>query len=391
MSEGSDSGSVPPALEDLEDLYENAPCGYLSLDPRGHIVKVNATLARWLEADRDNLLGRRFQELLSIAGAMFYETHFAPLLRMQGYFHEVAFDLKKPDGTALATLANAAERRDDNGRLLFTRVTLFLAGDRRRYERQLVEARRASEQMRQELEQGLLAERATAELREQFMAVLGHDLRNPLAALDAGTKVLQREGALTPRGADVVAMMRKSIQRMSSLIDDVLDLARSRMGGGIELEISDGDVAETTCQVVEELRSAHPEREVNLELDVADRPPLDHDRYAQLMSNLLGNAIKHGCPEEPVRCRLQVANRRLVLSVSNGGSPIPGDVLPRLFQPFYRGDGRHSREGLGLGLFIASEIARAHGGRIDVQSDQFATVFTFTMDFEVSNSEGVGM
>ena len=367
-------------MEDLEDLYENAPCGYLSLDRRGHIVKVNATLARWLDVEPASLLGKRFQELLSIAGAMFYETHFAPLLRMQGFFNEVAFDLKKADGTALATLANAAERRDEQGRLIFTRVTIFLATDRRRYERQLVEAKRASDHLRREFERGLLAERATSELREQFVAVLGHDLRNPLAAIDAGTKVLQREGNLSEKGAEVVALMRNSVSRMGTLIDDVLDLARSRLGGGIELDLEpDGDLAATTRQVVEELRSAHPEGRIEMSLNVTETAAVDHSRFAQLLSNLVGNALTHGAADDPVRVQLDVRDGLLSLSISNAGSPIPPEVLPRLFQPFYRGGSRHSREGLGLGLFIASEIARAHGGRLEVESDQIETKFTFTM------------
>ena len=179
--------------EDLEDLYENAPCGYLSLGPDGRIVKSNLTLSGWTGFSREELLGKRLRDLLNVAGAIFYETHFAPLLRMQGFFNEVALDLVTADGRKLAVLANALERRDEDGNLLFTRLTIFQATERRRYERELVEARL-------EAERGLAAERTASELREQFVAVLGHDLRNPLAGIDAGIGMLQRHGT---RCADV--------------------------------------------------------------------------------------------------------------------------------------------------------------------------------------------
>ena len=143
----------PGMDEDAQDLFENAPCGYVSLHPDGRITKVNQTLVAWLGYERDQLVGRRFQELLNIAGKIYYETHFAPLLRMQGFFNEVALDFVTQDGRPLPVLVNAIERRDELGEVRFVRITVFNASDRRRYERELLEARRA-------------AEKATAELRE---------------------------------------------------------------------------------------------------------------------------------------------------------------------------------------------------------------------------------
>jgi sigma-B regulation protein RsbU (phosphoserine phosphatase) len=133
----SDSG---PIEEDLEDLYQNAPCGYLSLQPDGRIVKTNQTFCRWTGYSPDELIGKRLQELLNIAGRIFFETHFAPLLRMQGFFNEVALDLVKKDGEALPVLVNAAERTSVDGKPQFIRLTVFNATDRRRYERELLKA-----------------------------------------------------------------------------------------------------------------------------------------------------------------------------------------------------------------------------------------------------------
>ena len=120
--------------EDLEDLYENAPCGYISIGSDGRIVKSNLTLSAWIGFPREELLGKRIRDILTTPSAIFYETHFAPLLRMQGFFDEVALDLVTAEGKKLAVLANAAERRDDKGNLLSTRLTILRATERRRYE-----------------------------------------------------------------------------------------------------------------------------------------------------------------------------------------------------------------------------------------------------------------
>jgi PAS domain S-box-containing protein len=140
-------------IEDLEDLFENAPCGYVSVQADGRIIKSNRTFAVWMGYEHDHLVGRRFQDLLNIAGKIYYETHFAPLLRMQGFFNEVALDVVRMDGAVLPVLVNAVERRDDAGGLRFTRITIFNASDRRRYERELLEARNAAERANAELRQ----------------------------------------------------------------------------------------------------------------------------------------------------------------------------------------------------------------------------------------------
>jgi PAS domain S-box-containing protein len=117
--------------EDLEDLFENAPCGYLSVDASGRIFKANTTFSTWTGFASESLVGRRFQEFLNIAGRIYYETHFAPLLRMQGFFHEVALDIVCADGRTLPTLVNAVEKRDGEGNPGFVRITIFNATDRR--------------------------------------------------------------------------------------------------------------------------------------------------------------------------------------------------------------------------------------------------------------------
>ena len=136
-----DGGHGETPTEDLEDLYENAPCGYLSMQPDGRIFKANTTLAAWTGLQSAQIVGKRLRDLLTVGSRIFYETHYAPLLALQGYFNEVSVDLKTASGDKLPVFANATERRDADGRLLFTRLTIFKAAERRRYEQQLVDAR----------------------------------------------------------------------------------------------------------------------------------------------------------------------------------------------------------------------------------------------------------
>jgi sigma-B regulation protein RsbU (phosphoserine phosphatase) len=358
-------------IEDLEDLYENAPCGYLSLRPDGTIAKSNATLSAWIGFTPEQLVGSRFLDLLNVAGRIFYETHFAPLLRMQGSFNEVALDLVTASGARFPVLANALVRRDQEGKLLFIRITLFNTAERRQYERGLVAAKDAAQSTLNE-------EREVSQLREQFIAVLGHDLRNPLASILGVAEMLRRKPQ-TEQTMTYLGLLVGAAHRMSSLIDDVLDFARGRLGAGLDLSMeADVQLAAMLLQVVEELR-AGTDREIDAEISIAHTVRCDPVRLGQLTSNLLGNALTHGAADTPVRLRAFTDDGVLEISVTNGGKQIPAAALERLFQPFFRGEVRRSQQGLGLGLYISSEIAKAHGGTLTVQSSEQETRFTFRM------------
>jgi sigma-B regulation protein RsbU (phosphoserine phosphatase) len=382
-------------FEDLEDLYENAPCGYLSLRPNGRIVKVNRTFATWVGHEPEKLIGMRVLDLLNIAGRIFFETHFAPLLRMQGFFNEVALDLKTKDGGTLPVLVNARERRAADGRHLVTRVTVFDATDRRRYERELLEARAAAEAGHKQLaelartqEVSLLNEREASALREQFIAVLGHDLRNPLGAILTGSQLLLRT-PLNERGKSLAVLINNSAKRMAGLIDDVMDFARGRLGGGLPLERDASEPLEPVLrQTVAELQTNAPDRVILTDFAITSPVCCDRRRLGQLASNLLGNAITHGAKDAPIRVSASTEDGELVFYVANSGDPIPPAVRERIFQPFSRGAVRDSLQGLGLGLYIACEIAKAHGGSLDVTSDQAETRFTFRMPLEASPKNG---
>jgi sigma-B regulation protein RsbU (phosphoserine phosphatase) len=210
--------------------------------------------------------------------------------------------------------------------------------------------------------------------------VLGHDLRNPLASIGAGMRLLQR-AAPNEKANAIITLMQQSVARMSALIDNVLDFARGRLGGGLAMTRSRDLLEPVLRQVIAELQSTHPERIIQAEIDLTEPVFADRVRIGQLLSNLLGNALMYGAEGEPVRVRASTVDR-FELSVSNAGDPIAPAAMQRLFQPFARGDARPSQQGLGLGLYIASEIALAHGGKIEVASSAAETRFTFTMPLE---------
>ncbi|HEX4505592.1 MAG TPA: HAMP domain-containing sensor histidine kinase, partial [Alphaproteobacteria bacterium] len=217
-----------------------------------------------------------------------------------------------------------------------------------------------------------------SELREQFIAVLGHDLRNPLASIVGAARLLRRE-VQSDKALKILQMMETSVDRMAGLIDDVMDFARGRLGSGIDLHRTISPLEPVLRHVVEELEASHPSRDFICEFDLPEPLSFDGGRIGQLVSNLLGNALTHGDPKAPVRLGAIAQAGELQVWVANAGPPIPAKAMERLFQPFFRGEVRASQQGLGLGLHIASEIARAHGGSLVVHSDEAETRFTLTM------------
>ena len=219
-----------------------------------------------------------------------------------------------------------------------------------------------------------------AALREQFIAVLGHDLRNPLAALEAGFRLLGKESGLSARGQAVIDASHRTVDRMSSLIDDLMDFARTRLGSGLSLQISDGSgLAAALEATVEEIRAAHPELDIRTRIDLQRDIPCDVGRICQLSSNLVANAVTHGEEGGMVEVEAKSGDDGLSISVSNHGETMTDHVMQHLFEPFVREQARPSQEGLGLGLFISSEIAKAHDGRLHVSSEDRLTTFSLEL------------
>jgi signal transduction histidine kinase len=224
------------------------------------------------------------------------------------------------------------------------------------------------------IENRLALEQRNAELREQFIAVLGHDLRNPLASIQGGLRLLNKK--VDDEGKNWINLLQGSVIRMAGLIDNVMDFARTRLGAGMQLRLKEEALEPVIKQIVFEFENVHPDRVIETVVNVPGTVRIDAGRIGQMLSNLLGNAISYGAANEPIRVLARATAAGFDISVVNKGAPIPVEAMPRLFTAFNRGDVLPNQKGLGLGLYIAQEIARAHGGSIVASSMGDETIFT---------------
>lgn len=202
-----------------------------------------------------------------------------------------------------------------------------------------------------------------------------HDIRNPLNTIQLAAHRLQHVEDPTGVAKKHAEMVSRGVKRIQHIVGDLLDLSREREGAGIPIDPKPGDLRAMCRQIIDELESIARDRRITFDCDADGEGAWDEHRILQAISNLASNAVQHGVPGSPVRVRLTGDERRVAVEVHNRGT-IPSDILPRIFEPFRSGRDYASRgDGLGLGLFIANAIARAHGGGLEVSSSDGATVF----------------
>jgi hypothetical protein len=239
---------------------------------------------------------------------------------------------------------------------------------------------------RQEDKSALHGAHADNELREQFIAILGHDLRNPLQAVYSAGVLLEKK-VTDPALKGVAARIKVSVKRMSSLINDVLDFARGRLGEGMGVRVADvEDIDAGLNAVVREFQDGQPDRQILANISVTRKVRCDLGRVQQVASNLIGNALKHGAAKSPVKVSALAEDSDLVLNVWNAGEPIPAENIDKICEPFWRQSPSGNREGLGLGLYICSQIVRAHGGTLSVTSSrEQGTSFTARLPLDADH------
>lgn len=365
-------------------MLDCAACGLLRASQDGELSWVNRRFCEWLGYTRGELVGRRFQDLLSMGGRIFHQTHWAPLLHLQGSVSEVKLELVHRDGALVPMVLNAVQHVVD-GRLV-VEIAAYVARDRDKYERELVQARKRLEELVAEATRLQAQAKDRAALAEQMLGIVSHDLRNPLSSIAMGTALLERSGASDDQRR-VLARIKRSTERANWLIADLLDFTQVRLGKGLSISPVPLDVHRTTADALDELALAHHGRRMLHQRSGEGPCVADPNRLAQLIGNLVANAVVYGDPQHPVTVTSVIEDASFWISVHNQGTPIPEHLLPSIFAPLERGTTpSDATRSIGLGLFIVSEIARAHGGSVSVQSAAAAGT-TFRATFPRATAE----
>ena len=362
--------------ESAEDLYENAPCGYLSALPDGTIVKLNRTFLTWTGYRRDELVGRRrFQDLLTAGGRIYHETHYAPLLRMQGWVREIAVEIVRADGSRLPALINTVLTSGVAGQPLLARTTVFDATDRREYERELLRQRQRAEE----------ADLAKA----NFISMVSHEIRNPVSSILGIAELLGLTGPLAPKQQELVRLLRLSSQNLLALINDILDFSKIEAGKA-PLEERSFDLRQVVAGVVQPLHLEAQKKGLALASRIDERVPEsllgDPVKIGQVLTNLAGNAVKftaEGAVTVEVRVQELTADAAAIeFRVTDTGIGIAPQQLPHLFDDFSQAsyDIGLKYGGTGLGLAISKKLVELQGGQLAVDSEPGrGTAFSFVL------------
>ena len=361
--------------ETAEELYEDAPCGYVSTLPDGTIVRVNQTFVEWSGASREALLGgTKLQTLLTIGSRMYYETHYAPLLQMQGFANEIALEVVRSDGRIVPVLVNSRQKRDPGGTPQFNRITLFDSTDRRRYERELLLARRKAEQV--------------AKDKADLLAMLSHDIRNPLNALMGVVQLLDR-GELSEQQRRFVRLLKSSSENMLTLLNHVLELSKAESSSFalVETPFSLRAVVE---DVVSTFDAAARQKDLtiksNLDADVPQAVLGDPVAIRQILTNLVGNAVKFtsvGSVTVTVGVsQLATDAATLAIAVADTGIGIAPEMIDLIFNEFTQASYETAMQfgGSGLGLTITRRLLALYGSSVQVRSvPGEGSTFSFTL------------
>jgi PAS domain S-box-containing protein len=375
--------------ESAEELYEHAPCGYLSTSPEGRIVRVNRTFTDLIGVKREQLIGgKRFSDLLTIGGRIFYETHFALMLRMHGEVSEIALDFQRADGPVVPALVTAVQKRDAEGNPLLNRMTVFNATERRRYEQELLTARRRADEAAAELARvNSDLSRSNAALLKanedlgQFAYAASHDLQEPLRTMTTYAQLLARryQDVLDDHARGFISNIVEGSHRMQLLVTDLLAFSQAQ---GAQLVLRPTDMIQVLAAALANLRSSIDETRAIVTHDALPMLNVDAARIAQVFQNLVGNAIKYRKPDETPRIHVSAGKERnecWVISVQDNGLGFDDSYADQIFGMFKRLHGREIA-GTGIGLAICRKIVESHGGKIWAASTPgVGSRFSFTL------------
>jgi PAS domain S-box-containing protein len=338
-------------------LAEALPETVWMAEPTGRLVYVNGALPRCTGLPLDKLLGRGFLSLIHPDDRARSLDSWSRSMKA-GEPHQLEHRVRGREGRYRWHLVRGVPVKDDSGRVV---RWVGLSTD-------VHESRQAQAELQRR-----------ADFEQHLVGMVSHDLRSPLNAILLSTRSLLRRNSLDEWQTKSVVRVQSCAERASRMIRDLLDFTQARLGGGILLERRRVDVHEVVRGVLDEVEAAHPGREVRWVREGSGVGEWDEDRLAQVMQNLVTNALKYSPEGTPVQVASRGEDGAMVLSVHNGGEPIASGQMERLFQPFQRASSEVDKAGrsVGLGLYIVKHLVDAHGGAIDVRSTrEEGTTFT---------------
>ncbi len=353
----------------MEDLLNNAPCGFLTFSDDGAIHAINATLLAMLGYERAEVEGRHVQSVLSVGGRLFYQTHLFPLLKMHRQVEEIYISLRTKDGADMPVLVNA--RRTDRDGMTVNDCVFVRMRQRGVFEEELLKAKKAAQK----------ANKA----KDEFLAALSHELRTPLSPVLMLSTVMELDASLPPEVREQAGVIRRNTELEARLIDDLLDLTRIAHGK-LKLVPSTVDIHALLSQTEEIVLSESRGKRVEVHFfkeATAHHVQGDQARLQQVLWNVIKNAIKFTPSGKDVRVYSEnTSPDRIRIRVVDSGIGIAPEALPRIFNAFEQGGVSTQRfGGLGLGLAITKAIVDMHGGSIRAESQGKGCGATFTVEF----------
>jgi signal transduction histidine kinase/ActR/RegA family two-component response regulator len=351
----------------MDELLNKAPCGFLTFTDDGLIVEVNATLLDLLGRDPGELEGRHVESILSVAGRIFYQTHFFPLLKLHGRVEEIYLALHSKNGDDVPVLVNAARR--ERGGASVNDCVFVPIRQRSQFEDQILRAKKAAEE----------ATRA----KDEFLAVVSHELRTPLNAILGWAQMLRTRKLDEETVVRAFEIIERNANSQAQLVEDILDFSRI-ISGKLRIDVRPVELASVVEAATDVVRPAADAKGIKLHpiLDTKVGPVSgDPDRLQQVLWNLLSNAIKFTPKGGSVKLRLARVNSSAEITVSDTGQGINPEFLPYVFERFQQADPSTTRRhgGLGLGMAITRHLVELHGGTISAHSPGENMGATFTL------------
>lgn len=386
MNQESDQSIYKKWLSESDgNLFDRVPFGHLVILPNQTIISINQLILQWLGVDESTILHKkRFADLISVGGRIFYETHHRPLEKIQGYINEINYTLLGKNKKRIPVLINTQQEKDAAGEVLFTQFFIFDISERKNYEQELINEKKNAE--------------SAAEAKDRFISTISHEIRTPLHGIMGTTDILLQKDATTNK-EELLKVLQFSTQSLLELINDILDFTKGE-ADKVKLHQQPFNLKDTVGNLIHTLRSKAREKGLEIESNIDQSIPNlvigDAIKLSQVINNLVGNAIKFtnkGLVKVIVRLEKQAKNKiHLYFEVADSGVGIPEEKLEAIFTPFtqLKNELTAKAGGTGLGLTISKRLVQLFGGQLLIKSTVGkGSTFYFDIDFKIPSDKEI--